>query len=229
MTIHKRLSIFLLLVLFAQACNMQVKSDAAATPTLQKTATPTRTKVPPTLTQMVTATMVIIPSMTPAPVVTITAVKGNLFIRRGPDMAYNPIDVLYKGTTANVVARDVLSKWVQIAIPNSKKTGWVSLMTEYSQVAGDVGALPEFKVTDWPIAGYVRNCMYHRMFLEPGDIYVESRYREPENLVWINPGHYIVYDVDMPDVMQIGELDMREGIVVDITEDGTGERRKCPK
>ena len=228
MTKQKSLFIFLLLVFFTQACNMQVTSDATATPTAQNISLPTPTRVLASPTEIIaTATQMPLPSLTPAPSVTISAVKGNLFIRRGPDMAYNPIDVLYKNTTADVIARDVFSKWAQITIPNSTKTGWVSLMTKYSKVEGDVSALPEFKVTDWPIAGYVRNCTHHQMYLYPGEIYIDSSYGDPENLVWVYPGHYHVYDIDMPDPVDIGEIDTREGVTIDIKEDGAGERRKC--
>ena len=49
-------------------------------------------------------------------------------------MPYNPIGVLYKGTSADVIARDVLSKWVQVVIPNSDETGWVSIQTRIFQI-----------------------------------------------------------------------------------------------
>src|SRR5687767_13562837 len=92
------------------------------------------------------------------PNVTVTAIKGNLFIRRGPDMAYNPTGILYKGISAKAIARDVLSDWVQIMIPNSQSTGWVSIQTQYSKVNGEVQALPGFTPTDWPLSAYLRNC-----------------------------------------------------------------------
>jgi len=229
---QKSLFIFLLIVFFTQACNMQVTADVTATPTTQKIASLTPTRMRPTPTEIIaTATKTLLPSVTPAPQVTISAVKGNLFIRRGPDMAYNPIGVLYKNTTTNVVARDVLSKWAQIIIPNSTQTGWVSVLTQYSKVEGNLGTLPEFKITDWPIAGYVRNCTNHQMLLIPGDIYVDSVLRDPENLVWVYPGHYQVYDINMPDPfeVEVAEIDMREGLTIDIGEDGAGDHRKCPK
>ena len=84
------------------------------------------------------------------PVVTISAIKGNLFIRRGPDMAFNPIGVLYKDTAANAIARDVLFDWVQITIPGSDVMGWVSVQTEYSKITGELSDLPEVTPTDWP-------------------------------------------------------------------------------
>jgi len=229
MTKRKSLILFLLFVLFTQACNMQ-ELDAArtVTPTTQKTTSPTPTRTLPTPTEVVaTATQIPRPSKTPKPNVTITAVKGNLFIRRGPDMAYNPIDVLYTGTTAKVIMRDALSKWAQIIIPKSKETGWVSVMTQYSNVEGDLSALPQFKIVDWPIPGYVRNCTDHLIVLYPGEIFIESGVFKPENLAWVYPGHYHVFDVDMPDPVELDSVDTREGLTVDIRKDGAGERRKC--
>ncbi len=228
---HKSLYIFLLLVLLTQAC-MQVKSDATVSPTAQNTSLPIQTKARSTATTQAisTATPVTIPTATEtsAPKITISAVRGNLFIRRGPDTAYNQVGVLYKGTTANVIARDVLAKWVQINIPHSAEKGWVSVLTEYSKVEGDLDTLPQFTPTDWPLPAYLRNCTHHQMFIEPGKIFLDSSYTL-ENEVWLYPGHYTVYDISMPDEPAFLEVDMREGATVEINEDGAGEYRKCPQ
>lgn len=161
------------------------------------------------------------------PEVIVAAATGNLFIRRGPDMAYNPIGTLYKGTSAKALMRDVLSNWVQIAVPNSDKTGWVSVMTEYTQVEGNIGLLPEFKITDWPQPSYVRNCTNHQLILYPGAIYVEGKPFAPQNEVWVYPGYYRVFDLDMPDPVELDEIITSEGTTIDIRYDGAGERRKC--
>jgi len=47
----------------------------------------------------------------------ITAINGNLFIRRGPDLAFNPVGVLYEGNSAIVIAQDVLSDWCRSKSP----------------------------------------------------------------------------------------------------------------
>jgi hypothetical protein len=227
---QKSLYIFLLLVLLTQAC-MQVKSDATALPTAQNTASPTQAKISPTRTAQATPTAIqVTPSKTktPASKVKISAVKGNLFIRRGPDMAYNPIGVLYKDTTAVVVARDVLAKWAQIIIPNSAEKGWVSTLTEYSKVTGSLDSLPQFTITDWPLPAYLRNCTHHQMFIEPGKIFLDSSYTI-ENEVWLYPGHYTIYDISLPDEPAFLEVDVREGVTVEINEDGEGKHRKCPE
>ncbi len=160
--------------------------------------------------------------------VTITAVKGNLFIRRGPDMAFNPIGVLYDGDSADAIGRDVLSKWVQVVIPNSEKTGWISIQTKYSQVDGNVTDLPELEMTEWPTPAYLRNCTYHDMYVMPGEIKISSYLYAPENEIWIYPGSYTIYDLDAPDQPEVMTVDIREGSDVEITVNGLGEKRVCP-
>lgn len=228
MTKQKRILVFLATVLLLQAC-MQVKLETSAPPTAQQIVSPTQTKIIPTQTARIfpTATL-ILPTETAAPDVTIGAVKGNVFIRRGPDMAYNPISVLYKDTTAKVVAHDVLFKWAQIMIPNSKEKGWVSLQTQYAKIEGDINALPEQKAADWPQPAYLRNCTHHQLFIQPGAFYLDTSYTV-ENEIWLYPGHYVVYDIDMPDTPSIAEINMSEGATVEINEDAAGEYRKCPK
>ncbi len=161
--------------------------------------------------------------------ITITAVKGNLHIRRGPGLAYNPIDVLKEGETASALARDILSDWIQISIPShSDQTGWVSLMSKYSSVNGDISTLPAIQVTDWPVASYLRNCTYHEMLVRPGDIILPSLLQYPDNEVWVYPGSYTVYDLDHPDIPDVAKVELREGIEIDIRVDGNDEKRKCP-
>lgn len=227
-----RIAIALLLILLAQACAQfkaepQPAATVGATPTAQEVAdllpTPTATIELPSPTAAP-----IQPSVTPAPSVTMTAIKGNLFIRRGPDLAFNPVGVLYKDTTANVIARDVLSDWVQVQIPGSDQTGWVSVQTDYSKVEGDLEALPEFKVTDWPQAAYVRNCTHHQMYIPQIDMVIPSSFEYPENEVWIYPGTYTALDIDMNDYPEVETFTIKEGSEFEIRWDGSGEKRKCP-
>jgi len=183
---------------------------------------------PTTQVEIPTATE-IIPTPTPSlPKVTISAVKGNIFIRRGPDMAFNPIDVLYKDISAKVIARDVLSKWLQIEIPNSDQTGWVSIQTKYSKVEGEIKDLPEYTPTEWPVAAYLRNCTYHQMYVLPAELLLPSYYNYPDNEIWIYPGTYTVIDIDLPDNPQVAEIVVKEGSDIEILNDGSGGHRKCP-
>jgi hypothetical protein len=232
---YKSLSIVLLFVLLTQACT-QVKLDAPpALPTAQDIGPlPTEEQVKLLPTQ--TATVEIpVPTKTEIhatatafPKVTLNVVKGNLFIRRGPDMAFNPIDVLYKNTSAEVIARDVLSKWVQIKIPNSDKTGWVSLQTKYSQIEGEIKDLPEFTPTDWPIAAYLRNCTYHQIYVLPIEVVIPPFLSFPDNEVWIYPGTYTVRDIDVSGDPEIAKIVIKEGSVIEIRDDGLGGHHKCP-
>jgi len=232
---HRSIFIALLFVVLLQAC-MRGRLDAPpALPTARDIETITTEEqvaapVTPTTkieTPAATATE-IFPTQTSLPKVTISAIKGNIFIRRGPDTAFNPIGVLYKDTSAAVIMRDVLSNWVQIIIPNSDKTGWVSIQTDYSKLDGDLKALPEFTPTDWPIPAYLRNCTHHQMYIMPSEIILPSSLANPENEVWLYPGTYTVYDIDVPGEPEVLQVDIREGITVEILDDGLGEHRKCP-
>jgi uncharacterized protein YgiM (DUF1202 family) len=228
-----RLAAALFLLFLVQAC-AQSKADAstaaptevaASTPVAQESPSPmpTPTAETPTLTPTPTQ-----PSATPISDVTITAVKGNLFIRRGPNMAYNPIGVLYKDTSAKIIARDVLSDWAQIQIPNSDQTGWVSVQTDYSQVKGDLKPLPEITIDEWPLPAYVRNCTHHQMYVPEIDLVIPSLFEYPENEVWIYPGTYTALDIDVNDYPEVETFTIKEGSEVELLWDGLGEKRKCP-
>lgn len=231
--IQRRILAATLTVMLLQAC-MQVRVDAPpALPTpqdietvavaeqLAATATNTPTTVPATATE-------ISPTATTQPRVVISAVKGNIFIRRGPDMAFNPIGVLYKDTSAPVIARDVLSNWVQIVIPNSDQKGWISIQTQYSKIDGDLKTLPEFTTTEWPTPAYLRNCTHHQMYILPAEVILLSSLDQPDNMVWLYPGTYTVYDLEVSGEPEVTTVEVREGVTVEILDDGAGEHRKCP-
>ena len=231
--IQRRILAATLTVMLLQAC-MQVRVDAPpALPTPQDietvaiseqpaaTATSTPTTVPATATE-------ISPTATTQPRVVISAVKGNIFIRRGPDMAFNPIGVLYKDTSAPVIARDVLSNWVQIIIPNSDQKGWISIQTQYSKIDGDLKTLPEFTTTEWPTPAYLRNCTHHQMYILPAEVILLSSFDQPDNMVWLYPGTYTVYDLEVSGEPEVTTVEVREGVTVEILDDGAGEHRKCP-
>ena len=143
-------------------------------------------------------------------------------------MAFNPIAVLYKDTSAEVIARDVLSNWVQIKFPNSDKTGWVSIQTQYSQIEGDLEDVPEYTPTEWPVPAYLRNCTYHQMYVMPSEVVIPSYFQYPDNEIRIYPGTYTVYDIDVPGEPEVAEIEIREGSEIEIIEDGLGEHHKCP-
>ena len=230
---YRSVSLVLLLVLLTQGCVQARLNTPSVLPTAQNIeplATEQQVSLPPTQTATVEIPIPtkIIPTVASFPKVTINAVKGNIFIRRGPGMAFNPIDVLYKDTSAKVIARDVLSKWVQIKIPNSAKTGWVSIQTQFSQVEGEIKDLPEYTPTEWPVPAYLRNCTYHQMYVLPSEIVLPSYYQFPDNEIWIYPGSYTVIDTDAPGNPQVAEIVVKEGSDIEIRKDGSGGHRKCP-
>jgi uncharacterized protein YraI len=231
--IWKKRSLYpaLLVVMMLQGCmrpraNLPVIENTQ--PALIKTQAVTATLPPETETPAPTVTIAISPTETPLPKVTISAQKGNLYIRRGPGMAYDRVGVLFSGTSAEVIARDVLSKWVQVNIPDSEQTGWVSLQTDYSRLDGDLSTVPDFTFTDWPVPAYLFNCTEHDMYIMPGEIIVTSYFTHPNNQVWLNPGRYSVYDDSIPKRPLVKEIDIREGANVAIVYDGAGNHHKCP-
>ena len=170
-------------------------------------------------------------TITPSPTVetvVITASKGNLNIRRGPGVAYNPIAVLKNGQSATAHGRDLLVNWLMVDIPGvAGGTGWVRTETDYSKIAGDIASLPEV-VVDFAVPAYVQNCTYHLMVLQPGDIPVSSLQTFPNNDARVYPGEYTVYDDDVPDAAEVMTISVREGVFIDIDVDGNSEHHKCP-
>ncbi len=225
-------AILLATAILLQAC-LQTNLNSPALPTprnIDPVATEFATSRAPVLvTATPTAEVAEAPAtVTSQPAVTISAVKGNLFIRRGPDMAFNPIGVLYKDTQVEAIARDVLFKWVQITIPGSTVKGWISVQTEYSKADGELNTLPEVTPTDWPQPAYLRNCSYHQMYVLPGEFVLYSLLAYPENEIWLYPGTYTVYDLDVAGEPEVLQVDIREGSDIEILEDGSGNKRKCP-
>lgn len=191
----------------------EVRSEPSATSTVQ-VEIPTATKIIPTPTSSL-------------PIVSISAVKGNLFIRRGPDMGFNPVAVLYKDKSAEVIARDVLSKWVKIKFPNSDKTGWVSIQTQYSLIEGDLKTVPEQMPTEWPVPAYVRNCTYHQLYVMPAEVVIPPILNSPDNEIRVNPGSYTVYDINVSGDPLVAEIEVKEGSNIDLVKDGSGDQHKC--
>jgi len=236
MSTFRKVLISLLLIVFVQGCILTGRASQSeptsmpqATDALLDTPVPFSSATPLSPTKVAPTATVILP--TPLPSVTITAVDGNIYIRRGPGLPYNPIGVLAKGTSAQVIAQDVLSKWVQINIPNSdNNTGWVSIQTMYSKIDGDLSQLPDFTFTDWPAPAYIKNCTEHDMYIMPGDIYLSSLYTNAKflNEIQADPGTYVAYDLFYPDEPEAESFDIREGMTAYITINGSGEGHKCP-
>jgi hypothetical protein len=182
-------------------------------------------------TTQATATLTAIPSIDVAPTAVRVEIhaRGNLFVRRGPNLAFNAIAVLPEGDVALASARDVLSDWVMIPVPgNAEQAGWVSIMSDFTEIVGDVSALPEIEPTEWPQLAFLRNCTFHELNANPGGIVIPAVQNFPDNDVRVNPGFYTVIDVDVDGYPEVLTVEIREGSAVDIVVDGTGEKKKCP-
>jgi hypothetical protein len=205
--------------------------------------TPTATKIPmetPTLFMpavdinnvsfavSATPTIQVAPTAT-KPVVTVTAVNGDLSIRRGPDISFDAIAALKDGETVKALARSIMDGWVQIPIPSQEgKTGWVLLKTNYFVVNGNVLDLPRVDAVKWNIGSYLINCTPHRMLVQPGDVILESVDGAPNNRVWFSPGLYSVYDLDVTGQPVAANLSVTEHREFHILKDGSRKQWTCP-
>jgi hypothetical protein len=178
------------------------------------------------------ATAVSIVSPTPtstSSLVTVTVVNGDLAIRTGPDISFDAIAKLQNGETVIALARSIIDGWVEIEIPSQiGKTGWVSIMTKYTIVSGNVLDLPRIEVVEWPTGSYLHNCTAHQMMVKPGDKILEPVSASANNRMWFSPGRYSIYDLDVsgqPVVMNLSLLEHRE---VSVRKDGNGQRWDCP-
>jgi hypothetical protein len=225
------LSLMILLAVVNPACGptQKIHSPASA-PTRGAQATLAESRASSTATTAPGATPASTVTAFPTlPPVIVTAAKGNLFIRRGPDLAFDALSVLMEGQSAKALARDVLSKWLQIRLPdNPQKTGWVSIQSHYSTVSGDVASLQEITPTDWPVLAFLRNCTLHLMQAQPGGILIPSVNNFQENYAQLNPGVYMIHDLEVDGRPEVMEVEVKEGSEIDIRDDGSGEHRKCP-
>jgi hypothetical protein len=233
----KSIFVILMIAVLTQSCVLARLNAAPALPTAAEiapvaTQTESAPIVIPTKTiEIPTATATVIAiTETSLPKVTISAVKGNIYIRRGPGMAYDPIGVLYKDTSTAVIARDVLARWAQVAIQDSDRMGWIYVKSQFAKVDGDFDSVPDFTTTDWPVPGYLVNCTQHELYIMPGEVHLPpTLIGDPASVVWLYPGFYTVQDITVDGYPKIEDIEMREGVDIKINVDGLGESRKCPK
>jgi len=224
----------LLIVLIAGGCSPAQNQTADGEPQTVEAA-PTIIRLPPTVTSTPLSTATVVPtaelSATPTPSVRVTAVNGNLHIRRGPGTAYDRISLLKSGTSAVVIGQDVLSKWVQIQIPDSEYTGWVSLLTPFSRIDGDLKSVPSFTFTEWPKPAYIKNCTEHDIIILPNELYLYSLWTNANylNVVQVDPGVYQIQDATLPDAPVYDVIDIREGQTYYITVNGLDIYHNCPE
>ncbi|MBK6647807.1 MAG: SH3 domain-containing protein [Anaerolineales bacterium] len=225
----------LAVMMIAQGCRFTPQPNVdggAQTLTATPTAQPALPTDVPTLPATATPGPTSQPSATPEPLpsIRITATDGNLYIRRGPGAEYNQIGLLTKGESAQVIGRDVLSKWVQVNVPGAEFTGWVSLLTPFTKLEGDLSQVEAFTFTDWPLPAYIRNCTEHDLLIGPNELYLFNLFTNSNylNEAQVNPGRYDIYDLFLPGEPKIQTVDVREGETVHITVDGSGTEHLCP-
>jgi hypothetical protein len=225
------------LVIATQACAVSQQSTADATVTATYTQ-PSSVKSP---TSLVSITMIgsATPAATPAEnasspspttaFVTVTAVKGRLSIRSGPDISFDAVALLENGQTATAVARSIIDGWIQISIPSQpSKVGWVSTMTAHSIVIGNVLDLPRIDEVDWPVGSFILNCTQHRLIVKPGEQVVQPASVTTQNRVWFAPGLYSIYDLDMSGQPLVLNLNIRAHGQVTVHRDGSHQWSECP-
>jgi hypothetical protein len=168
------------------------------------------------------------PASTPRPAeVTISAINGNMNIRRGPGVDYNTTGLLEEGETAFAVGRDRIRRWLFIEYPTvSGKTGWVSVLTAYTEIEGEIDALPVISV-DPATPAFIRNCTKHTLWVLPARVELLPKANEPYNEERFSPGLYQVFDLDVSSDETIDEINLREGLFVDVIRDGNDVKSKC--
>ena len=199
---------------------------AAAVPTATVAATPapTDTTAPPP-----TETALPQPADTPTlPPVILLASGGNLNMRRGPGVGYNVLAVLRNGEQGTITARNEDNDWFYLEIPGQPgSAAWVSGASQYSSIQGDALAVPVMLV-DPPVPAYLRNCIFHPVMIQPGNVLLAEQFSAPDNQKQFNPGIYEGYDQNVEGYPKIFNVELREGNTVDITSDGLNNTYNCP-
>lgn len=102
------------------------------------------------------------------------------------------------------------------------------MVTAFTDVTGDVRSLPELEPTYWPVPAFLRNCTHDEMIADPGGILIPPVDSFPENDLRLNPGTYVIRDLDVDNYPEVLTVDLREGSAIDIRVNGYGEKKKCP-
>ena len=191
------------------ALSQEEQSPVVPTPTLRTTEPPTYTATPGTA------------------VITVRAVNGNMNVRRGPGIDYNTTGVLTDGETAIAIGRDRIRRWLYVEYPTVSGTpGWVSVLTEFTEIEGDIDDLPVISV-DPAAPAYIRNCTKHTLWVLPARVELLPKTSEPYNEERFPPGAYQIFDLDVSSDETIDEINLREGLFVEVIRDGNYEKSKC--
>ena len=233
----------LTLAILLSACAQQPARTVAPTikpailtqiaPTQSPTDQPTVEVATPTATIEAQTTVISLPTQsvvlsTSAPILsgfTITASRGNLTIHRGPGLEYNIIGYFLTGQSYNVVGRDEEGKWLMVSL-SAGKVAWISNMTSYTDVNGNVPGLPV--ITEDPaVPAYIYNCTGHILTTKPGSYTIQPWSKEK-----VNPyDFYFIYDHDvtMSDGYHpvVDKVTVTEGETANVHKDGNGNTYTC--
>jgi len=215
------------------ACNLMAALPLPATelPT-QVLATDLPTQVPATdlPTQMLsseTPENVIQATPTDSQVI-ITVLSESLYIRRGPSTDYDVLASFTAGQSAVATYRDAQSGWVYIPLPSKPSAfGWVSIQTQFTSVQGEVSSLG-VKNAGPAVPATIRNCTFHPMLIQPGNILIKPQFDAPSNTHDFPPGNYAAYDQNQVGHPKVASFSLVEGTKVDINKDGLGNSYYCP-
>ncbi|MBT3712657.1 MAG: hypothetical protein HN736_01840 [Anaerolineae bacterium] len=229
------IAIVMLIAFLAQACLQTVEKDMDApqsSPAVSETSTWTPSPASPTALPTATKTPISnTPTASPAPTqvqeVVFTVSGGNLNMRRGSDLAYNFVGVLYDGDVADAIGRDRRGDWLLVELPsNPDMKGWVTTETEYSSVEGNIKSLPLVEV-EAALPAFIRNCTKHTILVQPGDVQLLNKYNEADNEGHFDVLTYQIYDLDVAGSPRLEDVRLAEGKRVDINNDGNGDKSKC--
>jgi len=166
------------------------------------------------------------PSPTAGGSAVLVRASGNVFIRRGPGLAYNAVSYLQPGQTANAHGRNASTDWLYVERPDTPGAfGWVALGT-YASVEGDPLTL-EVRAVEPAEPAYLRNCTPHPMRILPGDFILAEQFNAPNNVHQVNPGTYEAYDQNQEGNPMVLNPTIREGQTVNIVTDGLHMTYPC--
>jgi uncharacterized protein YgiM (DUF1202 family) len=204
-----------LLAIVLAACNLP------SSPSVQ--AATSAPSLPPAATAAPTATVALAPA---SGAVVISVTSESLNIRRGPSIYYDPVAFIKAGESATATGRDSSGDWLYIPLPgNASVFGWVSAKTQYSKVDGDIMALP-VQVAAPANPAYIRNCTFHPMLIQPGNILLQPQTDKSGRKAHFAPGNYSAFDQNVSNT-KVFTVDLHEGDSVDIHTDGLKNTYNC--
>lgn len=227
----------LMMIVATQACGApQSTTTPAATATPTQIQSPTDTTVNSAEPRAVSYDASSVSSPTsqptalPSATVTVTVVGGELSIRTGPDTTFDAVASLKDGQTVTALARSIMDGWLKIEMPEKPgEYGWISTLTNYTFINGNVLDLPRIDEVEWNVGSYIRNCTTHRMLVMPGEKILQSVSDTTASRIWFSTSAYSVYDLDVTGQPLVTHIQMNSYHEYTIRKDGDGQKFDCPQ